>query len=175
MRAEKQYLISEVESHLKKSEYLILANFSKVSVSETAELRARLAPENAEFHVVKNSSLRVAARALGLPELDTALAGPTAIIVGGKNSPGVAKIVTQFFKEKQKVEVKAGVLSNKLITAKDVEALGDMPSLDVLRAQLLGLLNQPGTMVVRVLNAGPQSLVNVLQAKVRASEEKPAA
>ena len=61
MRAEKQYLISEVDTHLKKSDYVILANFSKVTVSDVAELRNSLAAENAEFHVVKNSSLRVAA------------------------------------------------------------------------------------------------------------------
>ncbi len=67
MRAEKQYLISEVETHLKKSDYVILANFSKVTVSDVADLRNKLATEKAEFHVVKNSSFRVAATALGLP------------------------------------------------------------------------------------------------------------
>jgi len=66
MRAEKKYLIAEVETHLKKSNYVILANFAKVSVADTAELRKRLDAEQAEFHVVKNSSLRVAAKALGL-------------------------------------------------------------------------------------------------------------
>lgn len=170
MRAEKQYLIAEVETHLKKSDYVILTNFNQATVSDVATLREQLAAENAEFHVVKNSSLRVAAQALGLPELDTALAGPTAIIVGGNNSPGVAKIVTAFFKTTQKVEVKAAVLGKSLLTADDVKALAELPSLDVLRAQLLGLLNQPGTMLVRVLNAVPQSVVNVLQAKVRAAE-----
>jgi large subunit ribosomal protein L10 len=169
MRAEKKYLISEVEGHLQKSDYVILANFTKITVAETAALRAQLAPLKAEFHVVKNSSLRVAAQALGLPKLDDVLAGQTAIVVGGVDSPGVAKVLTKFFKDKQKVEVKAAVLSKKLITAKDVEALADMPSLEVLRAQLLGLLNQPGTALVRVLNAVPQGLVNVLQAKVRAA------
>jgi large subunit ribosomal protein L10 len=172
MRAEKQYLIAEIESYLKKSEYLILANFTGVTVAEVADLRGKLAVEKAEFHVVKNSSLKVAAQALGLPALDTALTGPTAVVVGGKNSPAVAKILKQFFKDKQKVEVKAGVLSKKLITAKQVEQLADMPSLDTLRAQLLGLLNQPATLFVRVINAAPQSLVNVLQAKVRAAGGK---
>src|SRR5690606_20126004 len=86
MRAEKQYLIAEVDTHLKKSDYVILANFSKVTVADTAELRKRLAVEKAEFHVVKNSSLRVAAKALGLPEFESALIGPTAVIVGGENS-----------------------------------------------------------------------------------------
>ncbi|MBI5689159.1 MAG: 50S ribosomal protein L10 [Verrucomicrobia bacterium] len=172
MRAEKQYLISEVETHLKKSEYVILANFTGVSVADTADLRKKLAVEKAEFHVVKNSSLRVAAKSLGLPEFEASLTGPTAIVVGGKNSPGVAKVLKTFFKEKQKLQVKSAVLGKKLISAQDVEALAEMPSLDSLRAQLLGLLNQPAGMFVRVLNAAPSGLVNVLQAKVRAAEAK---
>src|SRR5580704_11940872 len=169
MRAEKKYLIAEVETYLKKSDYVILANFTGATVADVAELRARLAPEKAEFHVVKNSSLRVAAKSLGLPELDGALVGPTAIVVGGRNSSGVAKVLKQFFKDKQKVEVKAGVLSRKLITSKQVEQLADMPSLEVLRAQFLGLLNQPASRFVRVVNAVPQAVVNLLSAKARVS------
>jgi len=171
MRAEKQYLVDEVTTHLKKSDYVILTNFNGVTVSDVAELRAELSKENAEFHVVKNSSLRVAAKAMGLPDLDESLNGPTAIIVGGSNSPAVAKVVTDFFKSKQKVEVKSAILSEKLLTADDVRALAALPSLDALRAQLLGLLSQPGTMLVRVLHAIPQSVVNVLQAKIRAAGE----
>jgi large subunit ribosomal protein L10 len=172
MRAEKQYLISEVETHLKKSDYVILANFTGLSVADTADIRKKLAAEKAEFHVVKNSSLRVAAKSLGLPEFESSLTGPTAVIVGGKNSAGVAKVLKQFFKDKQKLQVKSAVLSKKLISAKEVEALAELPSLDVLRAQLLGLLNQPAGMFVRIINAVPSGLVNVLQAKVRAAEAK---
>jgi large subunit ribosomal protein L10 len=172
MRAEKQYLISEVETHLKKSDYVILANFTGLSVSDTADLRKKLAVEKAEFHVVKNSSLRVAAKSLGLPEFEASLTGPTAVIVGGKNSTGVAKVLKTFFKDKQKLHVKSAVLSKKLLTAKDVDALADMPSLETLRAQLLGLMNQPAGMFVRIINAVPSGLVNVLQAKVRAAEGK---
>ena len=172
MRAEKNYLITEVETHLKKSDYVILANFTGVTVSDVADLRAKLAVEKAEFHVVKNSSLRVAAKALGLPDMDSALAGPTAVIVGGKNSAGVAKILKQYFKDKQKLEIKAGVVAKKVFSAKEVALLADMPPIEVLRAQLLGLLNTPATSFVRVINAVPQGLVNVLQAKVRAAEAK---
>lgn len=163
MRAEKQYLISEVETHLKKSDYVILANFSKVTVSDVAELRSSLAAENAEFHVVKNSSLRVAAKALGLPEFDAStLAGPTAILVGGKNPAAVAKILKKFFDTKQKLEVKVGVLSKKVFSAKDLAVMADLPSFDALRAQFLGLLTS---------NAG--AFVRVLDAKVK--KEQPAA
>ena len=153
MRAEKQFLISEVETHLKKSDYVILANFTKVTVEDTADLRKRLAAEKAVFHVVKNSSLKVAAKALGLPELDASLTGPTAIVVGGKNSAGVAKILKKFFTEKQKLEVKVGVMEKKLISAADLSKIADLPSFEALRAQFLGLLTSNAAAFVRVLDA----------------------
>lgn len=153
MRAEKNYLIKEVETHLKKSDYVILTNFSKVTVADAAELRKRLDAEKAEFHVVKNSSLRVAAKALGLPEFESALTGPTAVIVGGKNSAGVAKILKKFFEEKQKLEVKVGVMDKKLISASDLAKIADLPSFEALRSQLLGMLTQNAASFVRLLDA----------------------
>ncbi len=153
MRSEKKYLISEVETHLKKSAYVILANFSKITVADTAELRARLAPEQAEFHVVKNSSFKVAAKALGLPEVDSALSGQTAIIVGGKNPAGVAKALKKFVSDKQKLEVKVGILDKQVFNASQLNALADLPSFDALRSQFLGLLIQLAASFVRVLDA----------------------
>jgi len=153
MRAEKQYLIDEVNGHLKKSEYVILANFTKMTVADTAELRKRLAVEKAEFHVVKNSSFRVAAKALGLPDLEKSLSGQTAIVVGGKNAPGVAKVLKKFVEEKQKLEVKVGVLDKKAMSAADLAKLADLPSLEALRSQLLGLFMQTAASFVRVVDA----------------------
>lgn len=153
MRAEKQYLIAEVDTHLKKSDYVILTNFTKVTVADTADLRKKLAAEKAEFHVVKNSSLRVAAKALGLPEFESALAGPTAIVVGGKNSAGVAKILKKFFEDKQKLEIKVGVLDKKLVSADDLKKIADLPSFEALRSQFLGLLKSNAGAFVRLLDA----------------------
>lgn len=169
MRTEKKYLIEEVARHLKKSDYLLITNYQKVTVADVAALRAKLAPEQAEFHVVKNSSLRVAAKDAGLPGFDNLLAGQTAIVVGGRNASGVAKIVKKFFDEKQKLEIKGGIVGGKLFDAGQIAKLSELPSIEVLRAQLLGLLNQPATGLVRVINGVPQALVNVLQAKVRAA------
>jgi large subunit ribosomal protein L10 len=153
MRAEKKYLIDEVSGHLKKSDYVILTNFTKLTVAETAELRKRLAPESAEFHVVKNSSLRVAAQAFGLPDLEKSLTGQTAVVVGGKNPAGVAKALKKFIEEKQKLEVKVGVLDKKLMSAADLAKLADLPSFEVLRSMLLGLFTMQGAAFVRVLDA----------------------
>jgi large subunit ribosomal protein L10 len=169
MRSEKKYLIEEVARHLKKSDYFLITNYQKVTVADVAALRAKLAPEAAEFHVVKNSSLRVAAKDAGLPGFDGMLAGQTAIVVGGRNSSGVAKIVKKFFDDTQKLEIKGGVVGGKVFTSAEVVKLSELPAIEVLRAQLLGLLNTPATSLVRVINGVPQAFVNVLQAKVRAA------
>ena len=153
MRAEKKYLIDEVTGHLKKSEYVIVANYDKMSVEDIAKLRAKLSPEKAEFHVVKNSSFRVAAKAFGLPDLEASLKGPTAIVVGGKNPYGVAKIVKKYFADVQKLEVKTGIIDKKAFTAKEMSQLAELPSFEALRSQLLGLLTQNAAAFVRVLDA----------------------
>ena len=167
MRPEKQYLVEEVSTHLDKSDYVYLANYERITVDEIAELRATLAEHEAEFHVVKNTIFNVAAQAKELPDVSEHLNGPTAIIIGGNNPSGVAKALGKFFKDKEKVELKVGILDNKTLDAAQIEALAKLPGLESLRAQLLGLLTQPGTGLVRVLNAVPQGVVNVLQAKVR--------
>ena len=167
MRLEKKYLVEEVNTHLNKSDYVYLANYERITVDEIAELRASLSEHDAEFHVVKNTILNVAAQEQSYPDLSDYLSGPTAIVVGGNNPSGVAKVVFDFFKKKEKVELKAGVLNDRALEVQEIEALSKLPGLEVLRAQLLGLLTQPATGFVRVINAVPQDLVNVLQAKVR--------
>ncbi len=168
MRPEKQYLVEEVNTHLEKSDYVYLTNYERITVEEIAELRAQLSEHDAEFHVIKNSIFGVAAAAKDLPDLGEHLSGQTAIVVGGDNPSGVAKLIGEFFKKKQKVEMKAGILNERALTKEEIEALAKLPGLESLRAQLLGLLTQPATGFVRVVNAVPQGLVNVLQAKVRA-------
>jgi large subunit ribosomal protein L10 len=167
MRQEKQYLVDEVSTHLEKSDYVYLANYERITVEEIAELRASLAEHQAEFHVVKNTIFNVAAQAKEMPDVSEHLSGPTAIIIGGNNPSGVAKALGKFFKDKEKVELKVGILDNKTLDAAQINVLAKLPGLESLRAQLLGLLSQPGTSLVRVLNAVPQNVVNVLQAKVR--------
>jgi len=167
MRPEKQYLVEEANTHLEKSDYVYLTNYERITVEEIAELRGQLSEHGAEFHVVKNSIFGVAAAAKDLPDLGEHLNGQTAIIVGGDNPSGVAKVIGEFFKKKAKVEMKAGILNDRALTKEEIEVLAKLPGLEVLRAQLLSLLTQPATGFVRVINAVPQGVVNVLQAKIR--------
>ncbi len=170
MRPEKEYLVREVGEHLQKSDYVFLADFTGVSVDETSELRAGLAEKGAEFHVVKNSSLRKAAAEREMPDLDDYLSGPTAIVTGGDDASGTAKILRKFHKEKEKVSVKAGALGDRLLTAEQVSQLADLPNLETLQAQFLSLLNTPATQLATLLSAPSRQFVTVLQAKADKGE-----
>ena len=167
MRPEKEFLVDEVASYLEKGDYLYLADYTGISVLETAELRSALIKEDAEFHVVKNSAFKVAAKRHELPDFGDALNGPTAIVVGGNNPSGVAKALLAFKEKKDKIEIKFGLLGDRQLTPEEIAELSKLPSLEALRGQLLGLLNTPAQQTVRVLNAVPQNLLNVLAAKER--------
>jgi len=171
MRPEKEFLVTEIDQHLDKSDYVFLTNYERITVEETEALRESLASENAEFHVVKNSILNLALRRREKPDLQDHLAGPTAIIVGGENPSGVAKVLKKFFKDKEKVEMKVGLLGDQAVDAAGLLELAELPGLDELRAKFLSLLNTPAQRFVTVVNAVPQSVVNVLKAYADKNEQ----
>ena len=165
MQPEKKYLVDEVGAYLDKSDYVFLADFQRITVAETEELRRTLSQLGAEFHVVKNRILKIAASDRELELEESLLTGPTGIVVGGENPPAVAKALEKFFKDKKKLEIKGGVLDKAGLTVEDVSSLAKLPPEEVLKAQLLGLLNQPASQTVRIIQAVPQGLLNVLHAK----------
>jgi large subunit ribosomal protein L10 len=165
MRPEKKYLVEEVDRQIGDTSYLFLADYKGITVAETAELRESLAAQGAEFHVVKNSILGVVTKARNMPDFSSLLSGPTAVVSGGANPSEVAKVLTKFHKAREKVELKGGSLGNRFLEQGDIIELSNLPSLEVLRAQLLGLLNTPAQQCVRVLQAVPQGMLNVLQAR----------
>lgn len=168
MREEKKYLVEETSRHLGKSNYVFLVSYDRVTVMDVAELRKSLSNFEAEFHVVKNSILKHAAGERSLPAFCESLTGQTAIVVGGKDPAEVAKVLVKFHKEKEeKCPIKVGVLDAKIVNADEIVELSKLPTLEILRAQFLGLLNTPAQQTVRIMQAVPEGLLNVLQAKVK--------
>ena len=165
MRPEKAYLVKEASDYLSRSEYVFLADYQGINAEETTELRKKLAERGAEFHVVKNSSLRLAAKEQDLPDISEHLSGHTAIVVGGEDASGVAKALGLYYKDNNKVTVKGGALGDRLLTAGEIKTLAKLPGLEVLRAQLLSLLNTSASQFVGVLGAPARGLVTVLKAK----------
>lgn len=165
MRPEKKYLLEEVGGHLSKSDFVFLADYNTVNVEEVGELREKLADESAEFHVVKNSILNLVARERKLPDLKEWLAGQTAIVVGGDNPSGVAKVLRKFSEDKKKLGLKVGVLGDRVLSKDEIIELSKLPSLEALKAQLLGLFQTPARNLLMVCNGVPTGLLNVLKAK----------
>jgi large subunit ribosomal protein L10 len=168
MREEKKYLVAETVEHLGKSSYVFLARFNRLTVADVAILRKLLRKKGAEYHVVKNSLLRLAALEKKLPEFSAeTLSGATAIVVGGEDPSGVAKVLHEFTKDKERedrLSMKSGSLEGRLLSADDVVALSKLPTLSELRARLLSLMEAAARNFLFVCNAVPQGFLRVLAA-----------
>jgi large subunit ribosomal protein L10 len=137
-----------------------------MNVLQFSELRNRLAGVGAECKVVKNTFLRKAAAEVGFPDLGESLAGQTAIITGENDISAAAKVIKNFSIEFKRPGVKAGVLDHAFLSKEQVQALADLPSKEVLQAQLLGVLKSPLQKLVTVLNEPGTSLARLLKARL---------
>jgi large subunit ribosomal protein L10 len=166
MRPEKQNLTKEYVTRLNASPFFIVVDYKGLKVGHMTELRKRLNKAGAEVHVVKNSIFRIAAKESGVTDLNGSLAGQMAVVTGKKDISTAAKVVKTFASEFDKLKVKFGYLNNSRLGDTDIIALADLPSIEVLRAKFLGLLNAPATKMVTLLNTPASQLARVLQAKV---------
>ncbi|MDR2806667.1 MAG: 50S ribosomal protein L10 [Puniceicoccales bacterium] len=169
MKAEKSFLVKEVSEHLGKSDYVYFADFSGVTVAEISSLRKNLKDIAGECHIVKNSILKVALQGEGYASINgQCFKGHTAIIMGGCDPSGTAKVLFKFAKDNNgKMPIKGGALAQNSLTIDEIKALSQLPSIEVLRSQVLALFKAPAQQFVRLLHAVPQGMVNVLQAKVK--------
>ncbi|MEI8283381.1 MAG: 50S ribosomal protein L10 [bacterium] len=165
MRPEKTLIVSDVREKLKASPYLLIVDFTGMKVPHFETLRTKLSEAGAKISVVRNTFLRIAAQELQMPEMSESLSGQTAMVTGEVDICAAAKVLKTFAAEFKKPTVRAGVLDNAALSAAQVAVLADLPSKDVLRATLLGLLQAPASQLVRVLNEPGASLARVLKAK----------
>jgi large subunit ribosomal protein L10 len=166
MRAEKKIIVEELSQQVGASPFVLITDYTGMTVTQFAELRKKLRGANTEYHVVKNTMLRHAAKAAGLGELNGSLTGMTAVVIGNAKADisSAAKILKQFGRDTQKPKVKLGVMGKQLLQAEEVAAVADLPSLDQLRAQIIGMLQTPATRVAVVLGAPASQLARVIKA-----------
>jgi large subunit ribosomal protein L10 len=172
MRPEKASIVSDLAEKLNRSPFVLVTNYQQMKVDQFGDLRNRLAPAGAEMRVVKNSFLKRAMSDSGLPDVADKLSGQTAIVVGEKDVAPVAKILKTFAAEFKIAALKIGIVDKSVLSVEEIEALADLPSREVLLAQLLGLLMSPATKLVRLLNEPAVSLARLLNAKAQ-KEGKP--
>jgi large subunit ribosomal protein L10 len=165
MRTEKKNISTEYITRLNTSPFFIVVDYQGLKVGPITELRKRLHKAGAEMHVVKNTIFRVAAKEAGVADLTGALTGMLAVVTGQKDVSTTAKVIKTFASEFEKPKIRFGYLSNKRLEQAEIVTLADLPSLEVLRSKLLGLLNTPATSLVRLLNTPATQLARVLKAK----------
>ena len=165
MRAEKQLLTKEYSTRLNASPFFIVVGYQGLKVAHLTELRKRLGLAGAEVHVVKNTVFAVAAKEAGIGDLNGSLVGQVAVVTGNKDISAAAKALKNFAAEFDKLKLKFAFLNNQRLNDASIIALADLPSIDVLRGKLLGLLNAPATKLVTLINTPGTQLAQVIKAK----------
>jgi len=165
MRAEKQNLTKEYLARLNASPFFIVVNYKGLKVGQLTELRKRLNKAGAEIHVVKNSVFRIAAQEAGVGDLNGTLGGQLAVVTGQRDISTAAKVVKTFGTALDRLKVQFGYLNNQRLEQPEIMMLADLPSLEVLRAKLLGLFIAPASKLVRLLNTPASQMARVLQAR----------
>ena len=163
-KSSKEQVVSELAGKLAAAKASFLADYRGLTVDQVNQLRSKLREVGVDYRVVKNTLLKLAAKDTGAACLEEHLAGPTAIAIVMDDPVAPAKVLSEYAKQNNKFELKAGALEGKLLSLDDIKALSDLPSREVLLAKMLGSMNAPITNFVGVLAAVPRSLVQVLAA-----------
>lgn len=171
-RPEKVAVVDEVKQKFTDADGAMLTEYRGLDVRAIAELRRALRDAGGEYKIYKNTLVRRAAHDVGL-ELDDLLTGPTAIAFVGEKADGsagdvaaVAKALKDFAKTNDALVIKGGVLDEQLLSADDLKALAELPSRDVLLAQLAGALQAPMAKFAGLLAAVPRDFAYGLQALI---------
>ncbi len=166
MKELKENIINDLVARLNASPFMLVVDYTALTVAQFEELRTKLDGVGANAQVTKNSYAKRASKEVELPEgVAEFLSGQTAVITGEQDVCAAAKAVKEFHKTNKKPEVRGGVLDGKLLTPEEINALAELPPLEVLQAQLLGTINQPASTLVRLLNEPASALARVLKAK----------
>lgn len=164
MRPEKEAIVREVTSQLEAASYLMVTDYTGLTVSDLAELRGALRESESELHVVKNTFLRKAIAQVGWDDIAEVLSGPTAMVTGTGDVTVVAKALAAFVKQHKSTALKGGCLDGKALSAADVDALAKVPPREVMLGMLVGTIAAPMTQLVGVFNQKLLSLLYVLKA-----------
>jgi large subunit ribosomal protein L10 len=160
----KNEVVSQYETWLKESEAVVLTEYTGLTMPQIDELRGEIRKAGGEFHVIKNTLGKRAFAAAGLEAPDDYFIGSTAIGIAFEDPPGIAKIIKDYGKQHEVVQIKGGFIGKELMSADELKALAELPPLPVVRAQLLGVISAPASKLVRTIAEPGRSLAQVIKA-----------
>ncbi len=162
--SEKELIVQQITEKIEESKSIVIADYCGLNVQEVTDLRKQLREAGVEYRVLKNTMTRLAAKKAGIEGLDEILTGANALAFGMDDAVSPAKILVEFAKKNDKLEVKAGVLDNKVISVEDVKNLAEIPPRDVLLSMVLRGMQGPISGLANVLQGTIRNFVYVLDA-----------
>ncbi|TET75756.1 MAG: 50S ribosomal protein L10 [Dehalococcoidia bacterium] len=164
----KPQIVDQLAELLSRSKFVIATDYRGLTVAEMSELRHQLRNIGTEYHVVKNRLAKFAAENAGKQELSQLLTGPTALAFGHEDIPQLAKALADYIRiSKTTLTIKGGLIDGQLIGSEEVKSLATLPSIEVMRAKLLGMLLGPIFSLQNVLSANLRGLNSVLNARIQ--------
>jgi large subunit ribosomal protein L10 len=151
MNPDKKIIINGLLDRVNASPYLIVIDYTGLTVQQFTELRNRLGAGGANCTVAKNSYMRKALAEAGLPDIGADLIGQMAYVMGDAEVFSAAKVIKNFEKEFKKPEMKVGLLGNAVLDGEKLKAIADIPSREAVLSQLLGTILEPASMIARVI------------------------
>lgn len=148
----KKAQVAEVAEILKSAQTGVLVDYRGLTVEEDTDLRNKLREAGCKYFVVKNTLLKLATEEVGLEGLDEVLHGPTAIAVSSEDAVAPAKVLADFAKANDKLELKSGFMDGAVMSLDEVKKLAATPNMETLIAKMMGSLNAPASNLVRLLN-----------------------
>ncbi|MCF8028650.1 MAG: 50S ribosomal protein L10 [Desulfobacteraceae bacterium] len=162
--SQKQELVSALHEKFEQKKILVLVDYKGLNVTKINDLRSKLRQAGIEFKVVKNTLLIRAAEQTDVDLLRQQFEGPSAVAMSYDDPVAPAKVLCEFAKDNDKLQIKAGVMDGSVLDADGIKRLSELPSREVLLATVLGTMNAVPTGLVRALNNVPERLVYALKA-----------
>jgi len=165
-RQEKTQQVSELAELFNGVQLLVLTDYSGVNVARMVEFRSRIRESQGGYRIVKNTLAKLALKESEGQGLLDGFTGPVGVAYTREDAAATAKVITEFAKDNPAFEINAGIIAGgTMLDAGAIEALGKLPSKDVLRAKLLGAMSGVSQNFLRVLTAPSRDLVGVLEAR----------
>ena len=147
----KQPIVEEIANSIKDAQAVVLVNYSGLTVEQDTILRKELREAGVTYKVYKNTMIRFAAKGTAFEALEPNLEGPTALAVSKEDATAPARILAEFAKKADKLEIKGGVVEDTYYDAKGMQVIATIPSREVLLGKLLGSMQSPITNFARVI------------------------
>jgi large subunit ribosomal protein L10 len=173
-RTEKREFVASLHKALADTSMIVVTHNTGLTVAEATELRRRMRASGVTFKVAKNRLAHLALEGTPFGGLKPMLKGPTAL-AWSRDPVAAAKATVEFAKINEKLVLVGGSLGSQTLDASGVRALAELPSLDALRARLVGMISTPATRVAGVLQASAGQLARVFGAFARKDQEEAAA